>query len=138
MEIAVRYYSRGGSTEKVARAIAKAVGVKAYPVSEPLKKPVSVLFVGSGVYAGHIDKHVIDFLLTLDAVQVHRIVLFTTSYFSGKIVDKKTRKFLFAHDLVMDSRIFHCPGKFLFFQTSRPNLIDLDNAAKFARKVIKK
>ena len=35
MNIAVRYYSRGGNTKKIAEAIAKAVGVEAKTVSEP-------------------------------------------------------------------------------------------------------
>lgn len=138
MEIAVRYYSRNGATKKLADAIAKEMKVKALTVDHPLEKPVSVLFVGSGIYCGKLDKHVMDFLETLHTEDAHRIVIFTTSFLSGKHVDKKMKKFLFDHKLVMDTRTFHCPGKFLFFQSSRPNLIDLDEAKKFAKRVTKK
>ena len=38
MKIAVRYYSRGGNTKKLADAIAKAVGVEALTADTPLKE----------------------------------------------------------------------------------------------------
>lgn len=37
MKIAIRYYSRGGNTRKIADAISRAVGVEAKTLSEPLK-----------------------------------------------------------------------------------------------------
>lgn len=38
MRIAVRYYSRGGSTEKAARAIAREAGERAETTDKPLDK----------------------------------------------------------------------------------------------------
>ena len=51
MKIAVRYYTRSGNTQKLAEAVAAAVGVEALPVSEPLTEPVDVLFLGCSYYA---------------------------------------------------------------------------------------
>ena len=50
MRIAVRYYSRGGSTEKAARAIAREAGERAETTDKPLDKRVDLLFIGSGIY----------------------------------------------------------------------------------------
>ena len=36
MKIAVRYYTKTGNTEKLARAVAEAVGAEALPVSVPV------------------------------------------------------------------------------------------------------
>ncbi len=38
MKIEVRYFTRSGNTKKLAEAIAKAVGVEAKTVNEPLSK----------------------------------------------------------------------------------------------------
>ena len=38
MRIAVRYYSRGGSTEKAARAIAREAGERAETTDKPLDR----------------------------------------------------------------------------------------------------
>ena len=46
MKIAVRYFSRGGNTKKLADAIAKAVGVDAETTSVPLTEDVDILFLG--------------------------------------------------------------------------------------------
>ena len=54
MRCAVRYYSRGGNTERVARAIAGELETDAYTTDTPLKEYADVLLVGSGMYAGHI------------------------------------------------------------------------------------
>ena len=62
MKIAVRYHSRSGNTEKLARAIADAVGAQALPVSVPLGERVDILFLGSAVYAAGIDEAVKTFV----------------------------------------------------------------------------
>ena len=41
MKVAVRYYTKTGNTEKLAKAVADAVGAEALPISEPIDEPVS-------------------------------------------------------------------------------------------------
>ena len=44
MKIAVRYYTKGGNTKRLAEAVAKAVGVEALPVSTPVNESVDILY----------------------------------------------------------------------------------------------
>ena len=78
MNIAVRYYSRGGNTKKIAEAIAGAVGVEAKTVSEPLKEAVDILFLGSAPYAFDVDDEVKKFISGI-RVSVGKVVNFSTS-----------------------------------------------------------
>lgn len=46
MSIAIRFYTRGGNTEKLAKAVEEVVGVQAKKVSEPLTEKVDTLLLG--------------------------------------------------------------------------------------------
>lgn len=94
MRIAVRYYSRGGSTEKAARAIAREAGERAETTDKPLDKRVDLLFIGSGIYKGHIDSHVKDFIESLSPDKVGKAVFFSTAMMGGGKSDEEVRKLL--------------------------------------------
>ncbi|MBQ8943584.1 MAG: flavodoxin family protein, partial [Clostridia bacterium] len=51
--IEVRYFSKGGKTEKIAKAIARGAGVEALSVTEEpeLKENTDLLFLGGAPYA---------------------------------------------------------------------------------------
>ena len=66
MKIAVRYYTKGGNTKRLAEAVANAVGVEALPISTPVTEPVDVLFLGNSNYAFTIDPEVRAFIKGLD------------------------------------------------------------------------
>ncbi|MDR1271412.1 MAG: flavodoxin, partial [Clostridiales Family XIII bacterium] len=66
MNIAVRYFSRGGNTKKVAEAIAKAAGVEARDCSAALTEPLDLLFLGGSIYASSVDQALKDFVEQLD------------------------------------------------------------------------
>ena len=84
MSSAVRYYSRSGHTKALAEAIAKGAGCEAASVEEPLKERVDVLFIGSGLYAAQLDKHLKAFLADFDPAMAGRAVLFGTSSLSKR------------------------------------------------------
>lgn len=44
MKIAIRYYTKGGNTKKLADAISQATGVAAESVEQPLAEDVDILF----------------------------------------------------------------------------------------------
>lgn len=138
MRIAVRYYSRGGATEKVAKAIAREAGERALATEKPLEKRVDLLFIGSGIYKGHIDSHVKDFMEGLSPDKVGKAVFFSTAMLGGGSSDEEVRKILEGKGISMDTRTFHCHGKFLFFHRGHPDEKDLLDAEIFARKIIKK
>ncbi len=138
MEIAVRYFSRNGATAKVAKAMARELGVKAETTDIPISKKVNLLFVGSGMYAGHMDKHVKAFLESLTKEQIGKVVFFGTSMTSGQKMDGEARQILERKDIPMDTRTFHCHGKFLVFHRLHPDEKDLLDAEIFAKKIGKK
>lgn len=135
MRFAVRYYSRGGSTEKVARAIAQEVGERAETTDKGLEKRVDILFIGSGVYKGHIDPHVKSFIQSLDPSKVGKAAFFSTAMLSGGKSDEEVRQLLEEKGITLDTRTFHCHGKFLFFHRGHPDRKDLVDAEIFAKKI---
>lgn len=134
MKIAVRYYSKGGNTKKIAESIAKAVGVKAKTVSEPLTEDVDILFLGSAPYAFDVDEEVKKFISGIN-VSVGKVVNFSTS-----AAVKSTRKYvekLFAKKMIpVANEEFSCRGAFAMLHKGRPNENDQKAAAEFARKII--
>ena len=78
MHIAIRYYSKTGNTEKLAKEIEKVTKVKAEPVTKKLNKDVDILFLGSTIYAAGIDEEVKKFIDNID-VKVGSIVNFSTA-----------------------------------------------------------
>lgn len=90
MNTAVRYYSRSGNTKLVADAIAEALNVKAVSVDQPdakLNEKADVLFVGGALYAYGLDKHLKEYLASLDASKVGKAVVFSTSWISKHSID---------------------------------------------------
>ncbi len=134
MNIEVRYYSRGGNTKKIAEAIAKAAGVEAKTVSEPLTEDVDILFLGSAPYAFDVDDEVKKFISGIH-VSVGKVVNFSTS-----AAVKSTRKYV--EKLLADKKIpiakeeFSCRGAFAMLHKGRPNEADQKAAADFARGTI--
>ena len=78
MHIAIRYYSKTGNTEKLAKEIEKVTKVKAEPVTKKLNKDVDILFLGSSIDAACIDEEVKKFIDNID-VKVGNIVNFSTA-----------------------------------------------------------
>lgn len=86
MNIAVRYYTRSGNTEILARVIEDAVGAKAEPVTVPLAEKADILFLGCSYYAFDVDEAVKSFLFD-NKDNIGTVVCFGTS-----AMMKSTRK----------------------------------------------
>ena len=132
MTYAVRYYTKTGNTRRLAEAVAGALGVKALPISEPVKEPVDILFLGNSYYAFSIDPEVKSFVRSLDKNTVGRIVNFG----SAAMLNSTWKKVKAEADKVgipMEEREFHCRGEFKGVHKGRPNAEDLQAAADFAK-----
>ena len=136
MKIAVRYYTKTGNTEKLARAVAEAVGAEALPVSVPVTESVDILFLGNSYYAFSIDPEVRKFVASLDKALVGKIVNFGSAAMLNSTY-KKVKAEADRAGIPMDPREFHCRGEFKGVHKGRPNAEDLKAAAAFAKKIIK-
>ncbi len=134
MNIAVRYYSRSGNTEKLARAIGEAVGVEAKTVSEPLSEDVDILFLGSAVYAYGVDEAVKEFIEGID-VKVGKVVNFSTAAII-KSTYRQVAKLLKAKGIPFAEEEFACRGSFAALHKGRPDEDDCRAAGKFAADIV--
>ncbi len=134
MKTAVRYYTKTGNTRRLAEAVAGAVGAEALPISTPIDEPVDILFLGNSYYAFSIDPEVRDFIRSLDASKVGRIVNFGSAAML-KSTWKKVKAEADKSGIVMDEREFHCKGEFKGLHRGRPNEEDLAAAAEFAGSI---
>lgn len=131
MNIAVRYYSRSGNTKLLAEAIAKGVGAEAISVDEgngEITNPVDVLFIGGALYAYGLDKHLKEYLNSLDSNKVKKAVVFSTSWLSKHSIDL-IKKSLEQKGINVEEE--YCYAK------STPSDTDLSAAEEFSKKMIK-
>ena len=134
MKVAIRYYTRGGNTKKLAEAISKAVGVDAETTSAPLTEDVDILFLGSSVYANGVDNAVKEFIRGIN-VKVGKVVNFSTAALV-KSTYKQVSKLLEEKHIPFAKEEFYCRGSFAVMHRGRPNADDCNAAAEFARKII--
>ena len=134
MKVAIRYYTRGGNTKKLADAIAKVAGVDAKTTASPLTEDVDVLFLGSSVYAGGVDDEVREFIKGIQ-VKVGKVVNFSTAALF-KSTYKQVSKLLEGKNIPLASEEFSCKGSFAMLHRGRPNAADCEAAADFAERIL--
>lgn len=134
MEIAVRYFSKGGNARKLAEAIAAAVGVPAQTVEAPVAAHVDLLFLGSSVYGGGVDDALRAFISSLSPGLVGQVAVFSTSAITASAYPL-IKKLLDAQGIPVSEKEFHCRGQFTILHRGRPNENDLAGAAAFAKSL---
>ena len=136
MTIAVRYWSRGGNTKKLAEAIADAVGVKAETVERPLADKTDIVFLGSAVYAAGVDEEIKRFL------QKNRENIGVLYNFSNAALAPSTYKQVSAlakkYGIQISDREYHCRGSFALLHRGHPDEGDLVRARAFAKLAVEK
>ncbi len=133
MKIAIRYYSRGGNTKKLAEAISEAVGVEAKTTAEPLTEDVDILFLGSAVYAYGVDEQIRRFIDGID-VRVGKVVNFSTAAII-KSTYKQVSKLLARKGIALAKEEFACRGSFSMMHKGHPDENDCKAAADFAKEI---
>ncbi len=136
MNAAVRFYSKSGNTEKLAKAIAQVAGCSAKKITEPVTEPTDVLFLGGALYAGNIDKELQKFITSMSADKVKKVVVFSTAA-GPKSIQPLVKSLLEGKKIVVSDEFFQCKGKFLLANKNRPNDDDLSSAKEFATKILK-
>lgn len=135
MKIAVRYYTRSGNTEKLANAIAEAVGVQAESVAVPLSEKTDILFLGCSYYAFDVDGAVKSFIVQ-NKETIGKIICFGTSAMM-KSTHKPMKKVADEAGVPLAAEEFHCRGSFGPMHKGRPDANDLKNAIAFAKEIVK-
>ena len=134
----MRYLSKSGNTEKVAKAVAEEAGVSAKSVSEGISGEVDLLFLGGALYAFSLAPQLKAFIAGLDAGKIKKAAVFATSA-GVQSVTTTIKQALRARGIAIAeyaNGAFYCQGEFKVFNKGRPNEADLENAKKFARGVI--
>ena len=134
MKAAIRYYTRGGNTEKLAFAISKATGLPAETIDVPLLEDVDILFLGSSVYGFDVDDQVKQFISNID-VKVGKVVNFSTACLV-KSTYKQVGKLLAEKNIPLAKEEYYCRGSFGLMHIGRLNQQDLQAAEAFARKIM--
>lgn len=135
-KIAIRYYTRSGNTQKLAEAIAERIHVKAENITVSLADKTDVLFLGCSYYAFDMAQEIKTFIAE-NKDNIGEIVCFGTSAMM-RSMKKPMRKVTDAYNIKLSDEEFHCRGEFKFANKGRPNAEDLEDAALFAERVIKK
>ena len=135
MKVAVRYYTRSGNTETLARIIEETVGAKAESVAVPLHEKVDILFLGCSYYAFDVDEAVKNFI-TQNKDRIGKTVCFGTSAMM-RSTHKPMKKVCDAAGVRLSDEEFHCRGSFGPVNKGHPDETDLKNAAVFAKKIVK-
>lgn len=135
MNIAIRYYTRTGNTEKLANAIASALLIPAESIEKPLEEKVDVLFLGCSYYAFDMDEKVKDFLKD-NKDKIGAIACFGTSAMM-KSMKKPMKKVLDKLEIEMMDEEFHCSGSFGPMHKGKPDEQDLKAVQTFASNLVK-
>ena len=134
MNIAVRYYTRSGNTQKLADAVAKTASVESKDISCPLDEKADILFLGCSYYAFDVDEAVKKFIIE-NKDNIGKIVCIGTSAMM-KSMKKPVKKVADTVGVAVADEEFHCRGEFAKLHKGRPNEADLANAAEFARGIL--
>lgn len=136
MKIAIRYFSRGGNTKKLAQAIGEELGVEVLTTDSPLTEDVDILFLGSSVYAYGVDDNIKDFINGIN-VNVGTIYNFSTAALI-KSTHAQISKLTKAKGLNLASEEYSCKGAFGPLHKGMPGEKELRDVKEFARRVANK
>ena len=130
----VIYHSQGGSTEKVATAIADELHVKARHVESVTSLPEGVdIFLGSGLYFMRPSRLIRHFIRD-NNFRGRKIALFGTSSTGVGIETMLMERLLKRKGAIVIGK-YYCAGRFYFFRGGRPAGKDLEKAKAFARSL---
>jgi flavodoxin I len=133
MNVKVIYFSRKGSTKKIADAIAEEFGIEAKDVKNASLAKNDIVFLGSGSYGGKPGRTMTNFIKNNDFSDI-KIALFGTSGGGGgKETNVMENMVKDNGGIVLDK--FYCRGKFWFLNKDKPNDEDIVNAKKFAKSI---
>ena len=129
------YLSRGGNTARLAERIAGALSVKAIDITHRhAMEETDLLFIGTGVYGGKPDDHLMKYLDNLPAGAIRGAAVFCTSASGGDKTELLVNLLRHKGIAVFPER-YLCRGKFLFLAGKHPDEEDLRKGEEWAQRV---
>ncbi len=126
----IRYYSKFGHTKNMVEAVKDLMDSEPRTVDVPLEGKVDVLYIGTGVMMGKVDRRVMDFIGSLTPEMVSRVVCFGSCAIIKSPVPQM-RKALEARGITVDVREFTCPGAMGPVKAGHPDANDIKNFRDF-------
>lgn len=136
MNVAIRFYSKTGNTEKIAKAIAEAVGVEALDLLHPIEEETDILFLANSVYYAGMDKEVKTYVENLNPNLVKKIVNVSSAAIKESTF-AQMKQLAEKNGLNLSDKEFHCKGEFTALHRGKPDNNDLQDAKNFACECIK-
>lgn len=134
-QISVVYATKTKHSQKLAEAIGKALRVKAENVkASPAPPAAKLLFIVGGIYAGKSLPELINYVEGLNADQVKKAVLVTSSASVSNRSQSDISSILTKKGIEMPEEIV-CPGSFLILQLGHPNASDVEKVAERAKQI---
>ena len=127
MKTAIRYFSKFGHTEKMAKIVGELTNTRPELATVRLSEPVDTLYLGSGVLLGKVDNSIVEFINTLTLDKVKNVVCFGSSAIIKSPVPQM-REMLQARGIAVSEK---CKGSMGPIHMGHPNQKDLDNFRKF-------
>ena len=134
MKTQVIYFSRKGSTKKIAEAIASELKTNAEDVKTTKLDKESFIFLGSGCYGGKPGRHMTKFIENND-FKNRNIALFGTSGGGIGAEVKFMEKLLKDKDANIKGEYF-CKGRFWFGNKDKPTQNDIDEVLNSAEQLM--
>jgi flavodoxin I len=134
MKSQVIYFSNSGHTKKIADAIASALDVNAENVKDATLHDDTFIFIGSGCYGGKPGKDMTRFIEE-NTFNTREVALFGTSG-GGEGKEVEEMEILLKSKNAQIKGRYFCKGRFLLWSRGRPNTEDIDQATKFAQRMI--
>ncbi|MCD1295537.1 flavodoxin [Methanocella sp. CWC-04] len=133
----VLYYTMGGSTRKLADAIAGELGVTAKSIKSLSTLPeAEILFLGSGCYGGKPADDMMKFIEGNDFTGRKTALFGASGKGEGKEVDAMEEALSRKGAVVIGK--YNCKGRaFLIMNIGFPGKEDFDAAKRFAREMVK-
>jgi flavodoxin len=130
-KVSVVYATKTKHSKKIADAVSGALGVSAQNIANhPDIGETGLLFIVGGIYGGESLPELRDFVAGLDARQVKRAALITTSVSNAKGQDS-VRSCITDKGIPVEDE-FRCFGSLLLIRAGHPNKADIQNAVEFA------
>ncbi len=138
MKVAIRYFSRGGSTKKLANAIGQALAIPAASITTPLDTPVDLLLIGGAPYvASQLAPELKQFIHQLTFDQVKHIAVFSTSNWKMSIKRQVERSLTDNRIRVVDEG-YRSRGALGVINKTHPTAEEQTNAIAYVKKTMAK